>query len=425
MQLKVTTKPKIRASELPQIIRGKSKVRNCVELNIQLYVFALMVSGYPKTLTNIAAYFGSKVCTLSRLLSNLSIGPELDIYLNRQTRSIIAAYLNCHDQVSVDIIIDATLVERSSRKTENVGLYHSNGKKLWGHRVTNVGMLLDSALYIPLASIPHYTRKYAKMLGGLSYSTEGTMVRCWLRDHIDEISCWVEGAGMRREDVTFLLDAGYDNKLIQKAIISSGCHFLMMIKSSRKVADFKVKDFFQKNRWIKWQSIRITKDSKNKKKRLDYRIRTAEQVELNGVGLVNVVCSEKKARGRGQKSTRRFLVTSRKSSTGREIIKNYRKRWAIETWHKTMKQSYGFGDCSASSFSSMENHFKMCNIAYLGHLQGLKSLPKKGTSIEDFLQLTIRKDTRHQLTKIYGHQRFAEDLEKCRSNIFVGFSTAA
>lgn len=418
MPLKVITKPKIRVSELPQILRGKSKVSDSVESKIQLYVFALMVAGYPKTLTNIAAYFGATISGLSRLLSHPGIGAGLDIHLNRQTRGIIAAYLNRNNQVSVDIIIDATLIERSSRKAENVGLYHSNGKKTLGHRVTNVGMLLDSALYIPLASIPHYTRKYVKLLGGLNYSTEGIMVRRWLRDHIDEISEWVEGAGMQREDVTFLLDAGYDNKLIQKAIISSGCHFLMMIKSSRKVAGFQVKEFFKKNRWIKWQSIRITRDSKNKKKRLDYRIRTAEQVELNGVGLVNVVCSEKKARGRGQKSTRRFLVSSRENSTGREIIKDYRKRWTIETWHKTMKQSYGFGDCSVSSFSSMENHFKMCNIAYLSHLQGLKSLPMKGTSIEDYLQLTIRKEARHRLTKFSGHQRFTEELEKYRSNIF-------
>jgi hypothetical protein len=61
------------------------------------------------------------------------------------------------------------------------------------------------------------------------------------------------------------------------------------------------------------------------------------------VGEVVAICSEKTGRGRA-KNTRRYLVTSRLSQDGRDLIVTYARRWAIETWHKKMKQDFGMGD---------------------------------------------------------------------------------
>lgn len=413
-----TTKNKIKASELPLTIAKNSNVSNSVATQVQIYVFALMINGYQKTLTNIAKTFGIKTYSLSRMLSNPLLGKDLSLTINRKSRRIIAAYLNKHGKVSVEIIIDATHLERSSQKAENVGLYHSNGKKIHGHRITNVGMLLDGALYIPLAVLSHNTRPYAKFLG-ITYLTEGMMVNKWLREHIGGVIDMLKCASITPNDITFLLDAGYDKASIQKDIRNTGCHFIMMIKSNRLIDGIQVKKFFTKNRCIAWKDVYFNKEDANgKKRRRKFRIRTANNVYLGKVGKVTAVCSEKATR-RSNKKTRRYLVASRPELNGREILESYSRRWKIETWHKDMKQNYGLNDCSASKYVSIENHVNLCLIAYLSHLQDFSTLPAKGTSFEEYLRYKTKKETRTTLRLINGGQQLKEEITENHDVIFA------
>lgn len=413
-----STRKKIRASDLPKIISSNSTMRASVQSTIQVYLFALMIGGYPKSLKNIALFFGVATWSLSRMLSNTLLGEELDIALNRKVRQIIAVYFTKHQDVTAEVIIDATLVERSSRKAENVGLYHSNGKKTWGHRITNIGLLLDGTFYVPLAALAHYTRRYARSLR-LSYLTEGLMVRHWLRDHMDGLIDLLAKGSIKPRDITFLLDAGYDNAKIQKGILEVGCHFIMMVKNTRSISGFKIKEYFTRHRHLSWKSVYFNKDQNGKNKRRKFRIRTAEKVHLAKVGQVTAVCSEKAGGGRNKtKKTRRFLVTSRSELSGREILRRYAARWKIETWHKKIKQDYGFNDCSTSAFGSMENHLKLSVIAYLSHLQNLKSLPAMGSTIDEYLEYSVRKQARATLRLINGSNQFRDELEKCKGEIF-------
>jgi len=393
-------------------------MKNSVQATVQIYLFALMISGYPKSLKNIALFFGVTAYSLSRMLSHKLLGEELDIALNRKVRQIIAAYFAKHQDVTAEIIIDATLVERSSRKAENVGLYYSNGKQTWGHRITNIGLLLDGAFYVPLAALAHYTRRYARSLR-LSYLTEGMMVRRWLRNHMDGLIDLLAKGSIKPKDITFLLDAGYDNAKIQKSIIEVGCHFIMMVKNTRSIGGFQIKKYFLRHRHLAWKSVYFNKDQNGKNKRRKFRIRTAENVHLAKVGLVSAICSEKAGGGRNKnKKTRRFLVTSRSELSGREILNHYARRWKIETWHKKIKQDYGFNDCSTSAFVSLENHLKVSVLAYLSHLQNLKSLPTMGSTIDEYLEYSVRKQARTTLRLINGGNQFQGELRNCEEKIF-------
>lgn len=414
-----SARSRIRSSDLPEVLKAsQSRLSARAQSLVQSYIFALMVRGFPKTLTTIATYFGLSICSLSRLLSNPFLGEELDIALNRQVRRAIANYFNKNSNhtISVRIIIDATTVERFSQKAENVGLYHSNGTKVWGHRLTNVGLLLDGTFYIPLAVLPHQTRRYARHLG-LSYLTEGVMVRHWLRSHMLGLFDLLKAGAIKPENVLFLLDAGYDNAAIQKDIRSLGGHFVMMIKCSRKIGGMNVKKYFLKMRNLGWQSVHLKKKVNKKNKRRKFRIRIAEKVLLAGVGTVTAVCSEK-ASGSRKKKTRRYLACSQLDLSGREILEAYSKRWTIEVWHKDMKQNYGLGDCSASEFTSINNHLKLCLIAYIFHLQDLKTLPAKGTTIEEYAQYVAKKETRRNFTIIHGAKKIDEAIKKDKEKIF-------
>lgn len=387
---KITTKRNIRASDLPTIIKKESVIRNSVQTTVKIYVFALMLSGYSKSFKNIATYFGISICSISRLLSNPLLRDELNITLNRKVRQTIASYLNSHEAVTAEIIIDATLIERASKKAENVGLYHSNGKKQLGHRVTNIGILLDGKLYIPLAALVHHTRRYAR-LKRLPYLTEGAMVQGWLRDYMTGVTGLLRKGSIMPNDITFLLDAGYDNAKIQNSIRQIGCHFLMMVKNTRKIGGFQIKTFFTRNRYLPWKSVYFNKDVNGKIKRRKYRIRIANEIYMENVGFVTVVCSEKASGCSKKIKTRRYIAASKKGLSGREILETYARRWKIETWHKQMKQDYGLNDCSASKFISIENHIILCLIAFTSHQQDLKSLPSKKIEIGNYLEYTVRK----------------------------------
>jgi Transposase DDE domain len=350
------------------------------------------------------------------LLSNALLGEELPIALNRHVRRAIASYGRRNRVISIEVIIDATTLERSSRKAQNVGLYHSNGKKITGHRITNIGILLDGKLYVPIAVLVHRTRSFARSLG-LTYLTEGAMVCRWLRNNMQDLVKNLAKLQISREDITFLLDAGYDNAEIQRDIREIGCHFTMMVKCSRKIQGMKISEFFRRNRCLSWQTLRIQRSTSNKKKRMKFRIRTAGQVYLHGVGEVVAICSEKNGRGRA-KNTRRYLVTSRLAQSGRDVLVTYSRRWAIETWHKKMKQEFGLGDCSASEFQSIENHVYLCLIAYVIQLLGLKSLPANGTSIDQFLEMQVRKKTRRTLTLNGGSKILDTEIRDIAKVIF-------
>ncbi|MBF0443542.1 MAG: transposase [Oligoflexales bacterium] len=103
---------------------------------------------------------------------------------------------------------------------------------------------------------------------------------------------------------------------------------------------------------------------------------------FNGVGIVNVVCSEQKRR-RGAK-TRKYIVSSNLSLTAREFISQYRKRWAIEKYHMLLKKYYGFEDCQSPCFKAVQTHVVICVLADIMQHHLNEWLPKFGTTVHEY-----------------------------------------
>ena len=344
------------------------------------------------------------------MLENEKLSQDLTIALNRKTKRSLRSYLRQNKYKSAEIIIDATVIKRFGRSVENAKRYHSGSGLVWGHKVINIGLLLDDQFYIPLDTIPHYTEEYAAARKK-RYQTEPDLVITWVREHIDGLSKCFGEYGIQKEDITFLLDAGYDCKKLQRCIIEVGCHFTMMIKKTTCIEKLQVKNYFHRHRNLNWKNIHLDKTAQEKTQRRKYRIREAQNVLLSKVGIVQAICSEKQAR-RGS-TTRRYLISSRPSDSGRDILKRYANRWKIETWHKTMKQAYGFGDCRAKKFVSLENHLKICNLAYLYKLEGHSRLPADGIGIAQVVAMQATVHARATATQAEG----MESLEKLISSM--------
>jgi hypothetical protein len=285
-------------------------------------------------------------------------------------------------------IIDATIVGRKSRHVENVGCYHSGSGYVWGHKFVNF-VVLDGDQVVPLDSLAIYTKQYARE-NGLKRLTEIEVVEQWVRSFRERGLFTAE----ELQSAIFLLDAGYDAKSIQNAIKEIGADFVMALKSSRVINGKRVSKFFNASRrWLPNKPIRLHAGSGGKGSRRNFSVRTAREVNMKGFGLVTVICS--KAMDRKGRPTK-FLVTSDLEMSSRDIVKWYSLRWKIESWHREMKQNFGFIDCRARRFSAIEAHVSFSLIAYM--LQ--KESGRQQLRIEEYVRRQELQEIKIELTKI-------------------------
>ena len=165
----------------------------------------------------------------------------------------------------------------------------------------------------------------------------------------------------------------------------------MALKSSRTVKGLRVTEYFKRHKkGHRNTSIRFIGSGR---KRITYRVRLATNIQLKGFGKVNVVCSKGK---RGSKWTKKYIASSDRQLVARDLVKYYRQRWSIETWHKEVKQQYGFGDCSCHCFSAVHAHVQLVMLAYT--LRSLLEIPK--ITIDQYQSQQVLKTVRAKLTKI-------------------------
>src|SRR6266436_8572778 len=74
-----------------------------------------------------------------------------------------------------------------------------------------------------------------------------------------------------------------------------------------------------------------------------YSLRLQESKPLKNNGIIR-----KRPEGR-----RKFLACSDLRVTARQIVLGYRLRWAVEIFHKNVKQHLGFEDVATSGFDSV------------------------------------------------------------------------
>jgi Transposase DDE domain len=286
------------------------------------------------------------------------------------------------------VIIDATIKKRRGKNVENTGLYHSGAGLVNGHKFVNFVVLDGRGNIIPLESVPVLNKAYCRE-NGLKYRTEIDIVKSWI-ENLRQTALFGQSD---LESALFLLDSGYDAKVIQRAIKQLGADFVMALKSSRTINGRRVSELFRASRrWLAWETIRLKTGSGGKGSRRIYSIRTQRDAYMKGFGLVHVVCSKA---DHNRKKPRKFLVTSCLEMGGRDIVRWYSMRWRIETWHRDMKQNYGFIDCHSARFTAQAAHINLSLTAYL--LQ--KGTGREQMRIEEHVRITELRGIRVALTK--------------------------
>ena len=319
------------------------------------------------------------------------------------------------------IIIDSTLQHRASLHPENAKTFNHGKGYVIGHQWTNIVLILGDML-IPLRPIPFYSKRYCQA-HDLAYHSEHERVVEYLRtlDLEDYVGSY------DRREVLVLADSGYDNKKIEKAIADKGWNFIIALGTTRSVKSealylttsksqqwCHVATFFRRHRRLKWNTIRLA-TSGNKRKRMDFRVRHTSGY-LRYVGKVELVCSEQRNRPDGR---RKYLACNDLRATARQIVTGYRLRWAVELFHKSVKQHLGFEDVATHGFDAVMAHVHWVYCAYIllhmsppGLSPGVHSLGDKQRALQQGLADTEKRHILQKLTQIGGVQRYKDELRQ-------------
>ena len=405
------------AGPLQTWIKRQIAVRQRLERVCTSYLLFLMVVTTKHSLQEAARFSGLHPSLFSKMLqahAKVAI-MTLESLSKTQARQFAKTLERLNGLPwKIVIIIDSTLQHRASLHPENAKTFNHGKGYVIGHQWTNIVLILGDML-IPLRPIPFYSKRYCQA-HGLAYHSEHERVVAYLRalaleDYI--------GAYDRRE-VLVLADSGYDDKKIETAIADKGWHFIIALSQTRSVKSealylstppsrqwCHIDTFFRRHRRLKWDTIRLA-TSGNTRKRMDVRVRHTSG-SLRYVGKVELVCSELRNRPDGR---RKYLACNDLRATVRQIVTGYRLRWAVELFHKSVKQNLGFEEVAPHGFDAVISHVHWVYCAYIllhmsppGLSPGVQSIGDKQRALRQSLADTEKRHILQQWTHIGGVQR--------------------
>jgi len=414
---------------LPTWITRQIAVRQRLERVCTSYLLFLMVVTTKHSLQEAARFSGLHPSLFSKMLqSHAKVATTTLESLSKTQARQFAKTLERLNGLpwKIVIIIDSTLQHRASLHPENAKTFNHGKGYVIGHQWTNIVLILGDML-MPLRPIPFYSKRYCQA-HGLAYHSEHERVVAYLRalaleDYI--------GAYDRRE-VLVLADSGYDDKKIETAIADKGWHFIIALSQTRSVKSealylstppsrqwCHIATFFRRHRRLKWDTIRLA-TSGNKRKRMDVRVRHTAGY-LRSVGKVELVCSELRNRPDGR---RKYLACNDLRATARQIVTGYRMRWAVELFHKCVKQHLGFEEVATHGFDAVLSHVHWVYCAYIllhmsppGLSPGAQSIGDKQRALQQGLADKEKRQILQKLTQIGGVQRYKDELRQALAGI--------
>lgn len=405
------------------------RVRQRLERVCAGYLLFLMVVTTKHTLEEAARFSGLHKSQFSKMLKGHgNIASDTLDSLSKQQAKRLSKSLNALKGLpwKIVIIIDSTLQNRASLHPENSKKFNHGQGFVIGHQWTNIVLIINEVL-IPLRPIPFYSKRYC-VDHGREYRTEHDLVV----DYIATLNLADYIGSYNPRDVLVLTDSGYDNKKIENAIADKHWTFIMALGKTRSVKSetlylttskskqwSHVAAFFRNHRRLKWTTIRLMTNGA-KAKRMEFRIRHTIGY-LRYVGRVQLVCSEPKKRPDGR---RRYLACNDVRVTARQIMMGYRLRWAVELFHKNIKQHLGFEDVATSGFDSVMAHVHWVYCAYIllqmsppGVSAEVRSLGGKQRQLQSFLETKEKRRILQKLTQIGGVQRYKDELRQALTDV--------
>src|SRR3989344_3197021 len=192
----------------------------------------------------------------------------------------------------VSLILDDTLAEHNGKKIEETQSHkdHSSDRFITGHQ------FFTAIIHTELMQMPLFPKLYSK-------NTDSKIEMA--KDTIDFICGYVKLFSV-------VFDSWYSDKKIIKKCMTRGIKVICAIKTNRIISldeTYKVKSLVAK---------------------------------LNGIPHVRVIISREWDESKKKWGKKFHLISTNIQDTPVQIIRHYRIRWCIETYHRDIKQNLGF-----------------------------------------------------------------------------------
>jgi hypothetical protein len=252
-----------------------------------------------------------------------------------------------HDRKGGILSLDDTLIEKTGKEMGGVGyLYDSSQKKnVLCHDIVST-FYRTSTEQLPLYFEP-YVKKEVAEVAGTWFRTKIQIAMDILRQSLSQVC-----------PAAIVFDEWYMCHELVEFISSRGLTWVSQAKTNRCIQVGE--EWIGLARYSKAFPHTVFKriNAEVEEKRHKWFYETT--VVMKNVGLVKLVVL--KQRKNSRKHT--FLVSNTTSLHGMQILEYYKKRWAIEVFHRDCKQHLGLGEYQVRRLDAVVIHLHLVFFAY-------------------------------------------------------------
>lgn len=345
-----------------------------------------------KTVKQISKAAGSNQSLLNRILTDAKFDQEeLEERYYKKIKYLVRGQ-------EVSLLFDDTLVERDGKHIEETQRHkdHSADDFITGHQ------FFTSVIYTPLLQLPLFPKLYSK----------NTESKIEMAANLIDITHQKIGIN------TVIFDSWYSDKKLINKCRTKGIKVVCAIKTNRIISLKRGE----------WQDLSTFSQNIQEKDVTPYFIdeekyKIAEYTaKLNGISPLKMIISYEWNEKKKEWGNAFHLISTTIKDTPVKIIRTYKTRWFIETYHRDIKQNLGFAKLFVRKKEGIVRHAIFCSLAYAAlkifmFLRGMKNTIGdciaylQNKEMDDFVQEIIEiEDKKMRITRF--EEVFKKDIRK-------------
>lgn len=273
-------------------------------------------------------------------------------------------HLSLKNDDKILLIIDDTYNEKEGTQTDGVGKFYDHSKEayIWGNNfVTSV--VQSKGLFIP-----HKAKMYVKE------ENENENFKTKLELAYEDI---IEPLKVPKNIRLYIVfDSWWFSADLFNKCLNLGHNIVCQIKSDKKVGINNIMYYHVKDMANQIEDKYFIKTTVNVRGKKKTYYAFEKDVILDKIGMVKLVISKRK-----KDSTTKYIISTNKGLSSKEIISIYEDRWDIETAHRETNQKLGFKDYQLREKHSIERFIQIVFSVWTAILLWeLDNPPSKGGS---------------------------------------------
>ena len=251
-------------------------------------------------------------------------------------------HLSLKNDDKILLIIDDTYNEKEGTQTDGVGKFYDHSKEayIWGNNfVTSV--VQSKGLFIP-----HKAKMYVK--DELENENFKTKLELAYEDIIEPLKV------PKNIRLYIVFDSWWFSADLFNKCLNLGHNIVCQIKSDKKVGINNIMSYHVKDMANQIEDKYFIKTTVNVRGKKKTYYAFEKDVILDKIGMVKLVISKRK-----KDSTTKYIISTNKFLSSKEIISIYEDRWDIETAHRETNQKLGFKDYQLREKHSIERFIQI------------------------------------------------------------------